>query len=162
VGRLLLSANQWRLQIERTLGRTDLGSGEAEILGRGRKAAMTQQDLNGAHVGTGFQQMDGEGVPKGMRGDRFWNMATLMGLLASLLYGAPRDVAADSITREEPPFGLVHSPPGAQDFEEFWFGESMTSRSLAPLPCCIRMTIRSLSISVTFRQIASETRSPAA
>ena len=24
---------------------------------------MTQQDLNGAHVGTGFQQMDGEGVP---------------------------------------------------------------------------------------------------
>jgi hypothetical protein len=39
----LLSANQWRLQIERTLGRTHLGSGEAEILGRGRKAAMTQQ-----------------------------------------------------------------------------------------------------------------------
>jgi hypothetical protein len=63
VGRLLLSANQWRLQIERTLGRTHLGSGEAEILGRGSKAAMTQQDLDGAHVGTGFQQMDGKCVP---------------------------------------------------------------------------------------------------
>ena len=23
---------------------------------------MTQQNLNGAHVGTGFQQMDGKGV----------------------------------------------------------------------------------------------------
>jgi hypothetical protein len=63
VGRLLLSANQRRLQIERTLGRTHLGGGEAEILGRGRKAAMTQQNLDGAYVGTGFQQMDGKGVP---------------------------------------------------------------------------------------------------
>jgi hypothetical protein len=40
--------------------------------------------------------------------------------LASLLYGESADVAADSITREEPPFGLVHSPPSAQDFEELW------------------------------------------
>ena len=63
MGRLLLSANQWRLQVERTLGRTHLASGEAEILGRGGKAAMTQQNLDGAHVGTGFQQMDGKGVP---------------------------------------------------------------------------------------------------
>ena len=55
-----------------------------------------------------------------MRCDRFGNMATLMRLLASLLYGEPGDVAADSITWEEPPFGLVHSPPGAQDFEELW------------------------------------------
>ena len=47
-------------------------------------------------------------------------MATLMRLLASLLYGGPGDVAADSITREEPPFGLVHSPSGAQDFEQLW------------------------------------------
>ena len=55
-----------------------------------------------------------------MRCDRFRNMATLMRLLASLLYGEPGDVAADSITREEPPFGLVHSPPVAQDLEELW------------------------------------------
>ena len=47
-------------------------------------------------------------------------MATLMRLLASLLYGEPGDVAADSITWEEPPFGLVYWPPGAQDFEELW------------------------------------------
>ncbi len=81
---------------------------------------MTKQDLDGAHVGTGFQQMDGKCVPKGMRCDRFGDIAPLMRPLASLLYGESADVAADSITREEPPFGLVHSPPGAQDFEEFW------------------------------------------
>jgi hypothetical protein len=43
-----------------------------------------------------------------------------MRLLASLLYGEPGEVAADSITREKPPFGLVHSPPGTQNFEELW------------------------------------------
>ena len=41
-----------------------------------------------------------------------------MRLWASLLYGEPGDVAADSITWKEPPFGLVHSPPVAQDFEQ--------------------------------------------
>jgi hypothetical protein len=55
-----------------------------------------------------------------MRCDRFGDIATLMRPLASLLYGESADVATDSITREEPPFGLVHSPPGAQDFEELW------------------------------------------
>src|ERR1700730_16287152 len=43
-----------------------------------------------------------------------------MRVLAHRFYSVPADVAADSITREEPPFGLVHSPPVAQDFEELW------------------------------------------
>ena len=51
------------MQIERALGRADLGSGEAQIVGRRSEAAMTKQDLDGAHVGTGFQQMDGKCVP---------------------------------------------------------------------------------------------------
>jgi len=81
---------------------------------------MTKENLNGADVGAGFQQMDGKCVPKGMRCDRFGNIATFMRPLASLLYGESADVAAGSIAREEPPFGLVHSPPVAQDFEELW------------------------------------------
>src|SRR5271166_5277481 len=48
--------------------------------------------------------------------DRFENTATLMRILARPLYSVP----ADSIAREEPPFGLVYWPPGAQDFEELW------------------------------------------
>jgi integrase/recombinase XerD len=57
------TVNQWRVLIERTLGRTHLRSGQTEILGRGSEAAMTKENLNGAHVGTGFQQMDGKCVP---------------------------------------------------------------------------------------------------
>src|SRR5271165_4658904 len=53
-----------------------------------------------------------------MRCDRFGNIATSMRVLAHRFYSVPANVAADSITREEPPFGLVHSPPFAQDFEE--------------------------------------------
>jgi hypothetical protein len=60
---LLLSANQPRVQIERTRGRAHFGSGEAEILGRGSEVPMTKQQLDGAHVGAGFQQMNGKGVP---------------------------------------------------------------------------------------------------
>src|SRR5260370_10774547 len=55
-----------------------------------------------------------------MRCDRFGNIATSMRLLAHRFYSVPADVALHSITREEPPFGLVHSPPVAQDFEELW------------------------------------------
>ena len=43
-----------------------------------------------------------------------------MCVLAHRFYSVPANVAADSITREEPPFRLVHSPPVAQDFEELW------------------------------------------
>ena len=32
---------------------------------------MTQQQLNGAQIGTGLQQMNGERMAQGMRGDRF-------------------------------------------------------------------------------------------
>src|SRR5260370_7804043 len=53
-----------------------------------------------------------------MRCDRFGNIATSMRLLAHRFYSVPADVALHSITREEPPFWLAHSPPVAQDFEE--------------------------------------------
>ena len=55
-----------------------------------------------------------------MRGDRFGNIATLMRPLASLLYGEPADVVADSIARKEPLLGLVHSPPVLKNFEQLW------------------------------------------
>jgi hypothetical protein len=43
-----------------------------------------------------------------------------MRVLANRFYSVPADVAAGSIAREEPPFGLFHSPPVAQDLEELW------------------------------------------
>src|SRR4029077_20293541 len=56
----LLNASQRLVQIERALGRADLGSGKAQIVGRGSEAAMTKKNLNGTHVSTGFQQVNGE------------------------------------------------------------------------------------------------------
>ena len=32
---------------------------------------MTKKELNGPQIGTGFEEMHGESVPKRMRGDRF-------------------------------------------------------------------------------------------
>ena len=75
---LLLSASQRLVQIERALGRADLASGKAQIIGRRSEAAMTKEDLDGTHVSTGFQQVNGEGVSKAMRRDWFGNIGTLM------------------------------------------------------------------------------------
>jgi hypothetical protein len=74
---------------------------------------MTQQQLDRTYVGARFQQMDGEGVPQGMRCDRFANTATPPRLLAGLLYGGPADMIIDLIAWEEPPLRSVHSPPVA-------------------------------------------------
>jgi hypothetical protein len=81
---------------------------------------MTQQELDGTYVGARFQQMDGEGVPQGMRCDRFANTATPTRLLTGILYGALADMVIDFIAREEPPLRSVHSPPVAQDLEQLW------------------------------------------
>jgi hypothetical protein len=77
-----LSGNRLREQIERAGGGAHLRSGDAQIAGRGSQTAMTQQQLNGAHVGPGFQKVGCKTVAKGMRCDRFSNTATLMRLLA--------------------------------------------------------------------------------
>src|SRR6202008_776456 len=47
------SGNRLREQIEWAGGGAHLGSGDAQIAGRGSQAAMTKQQLNGAHVGAG-------------------------------------------------------------------------------------------------------------
>ncbi|ESZ12140.1 hypothetical protein X737_27440 [Mesorhizobium sp. L48C026A00] len=49
----------------------DLVGGDPQVMGGGREAAVTEQQFNGAHVGAGLQQMDGEGVPQAVRRDRF-------------------------------------------------------------------------------------------
>ena len=46
-----LSGNRLWEQIERAGGGAHLGGGDAQIAGRGSQAAMTQQQLDGAHVG---------------------------------------------------------------------------------------------------------------
>ena len=95
---------------------------------------MTQQQLDRAHVGARFQQMNGERVPQGMRCNRFGNPATPTRLLARLLYGTLADMVVDLIAWEEPPLGSVHSPPVAQDLVQLWGQHDIAIN--APL-CCL-------------------------
>src|SRR5260221_10634499 len=62
-GGLPLNANHLRVEIERALGGAPLGGGEAQVLGRSSEVAMSKQQLDGAHVGAGFQQMNCKCVP---------------------------------------------------------------------------------------------------
>ena len=62
---------------------------------------MAEQQLDGADIGAGFQQMDREGVPHGMRRDRLADAGELAGLLAGkfdglLLIGCPDISPANS------------------------------------------------------------------
>ena len=49
-------------QIQRTGSGQDGIHGHAQVARRGVQAAMTQQHLNRPHIGSAFEQMDGEGV----------------------------------------------------------------------------------------------------
>ena len=48
--------------VERAGGRTDLERGQAQIARGGFETPMAESQLNGADVGAGFQEMDGERV----------------------------------------------------------------------------------------------------
>jgi hypothetical protein len=77
-----LSGNRPREQIEGADSGTDFAGSDAQIAGRGSQTTMTQQQLNGAHIRSGFEQVCCKTVPKGMGRDRFGNAATSMRLLA--------------------------------------------------------------------------------
>ena len=78
---------------------------------------MTQQQLDRAHVGARFQQMNGERVSQGMRCNRFGNTATPTRLLARLLDGGPADMVVAFIAWEESSLRSAHTPPVAQDLQ---------------------------------------------
>ena len=71
-----------REQVERAGGRADRRRRDAEGAGRRRQTAMPEQQLNGADVGTGFQQVDGKGVSERMRRHRLRETAAAPGLPA--------------------------------------------------------------------------------
>jgi hypothetical protein len=49
-------------QVQWTRGRAHFAGGDAQVTGGGGQTAMTEQQLDGTDIGSGFQQMDGEGV----------------------------------------------------------------------------------------------------
>src|SRR3712207_8282257 len=51
---------------------------------RSRQAAVAEQQLDGAHVGAGLQQVDREGVAQRMRGDRLGQAGQAVRLAAGV------------------------------------------------------------------------------
>ena len=78
---------------------------------RGREAAMAEQQLNGAHVGPGFEQVHGKRVPQRVRGNRFREAGSPPRLPARLRHGVRADVPVRSGARKQPVAGSCHPPP---------------------------------------------------
>ena len=53
-------------QIQRTRGRADRGGRDPQVLRRGRQTPMPEQELDGAQVGAGLEQMDGKRMAQGL------------------------------------------------------------------------------------------------
>ena len=65
---------------------------------------MPQQQLNGTQIGAGLQQVNGECMAQGMRGDRFAEPRLLERLPARDLDGARRDRLPGPVTWKQPLF----------------------------------------------------------
>ena len=80
--------------------------------------------------------------------------------LARLAHGIARDRPALDVTRKQPGLGAPGPPVGAQFLQQP--GRERDIAVLVPLTWSTRSIIRWLSMSVTFRCVASDTRNPAA
>jgi hypothetical protein len=79
---------------------------------------MTEQQLDGAQIGAGFQQMNGEGVAQGVRCDRPDDARPLSRLPAGELHGEPRNRLAGPIARKQPDLRMRLFPILPQSVQE--------------------------------------------
>ena len=79
---------------------------------------MTEQQLDGPHVGAALEQMDREGVAQecGVMGLEMREARCAS--WHATLHRIPSDGVAGDIAGEEPRFGFCHSPPLPQDFQQ--------------------------------------------
>jgi hypothetical protein len=84
--------------------------------------AVAQQNLNGAQIGAGFEQMSGEAMTQGVGVDLFLDAGSLGGLLAGLPDGFGVDgliAGMVAVTRKQPYAGFPPQamPMGAEFFQ---------------------------------------------
>jgi hypothetical protein len=108
-----------RLQeVQGTCGGAHLAGREAQIAGGSAQAAMSEQQLDGAHISAGFQQVHGKGMTQGVRRDRFADGGLLADLSAHDLNCAGRDRLSGYIAGEQPMLGPCFTPVGPEDVQE--------------------------------------------
>src|SRR5438270_11976370 len=96
--------------VERAAGRFQRGRGDVEIAGGGAKAVVPEQDLDGAEVGTGLEQVGGEAVPQSMHMNVLAQARGRQGTLADHLDGARADRPVGLASGEEVRPGPVLRP----------------------------------------------------
>jgi hypothetical protein len=107
-----------RQEVQRAGRRADFVGRNAQVLGSGGEAAMTEEELNGPQVGAGFEEMYGECVPKRMRGDRFGETGQTMCFLAGCFYGVLRDRPIIVNAWKQPLLRANGDPVAAQDLQQ--------------------------------------------
>src|SRR5262252_10389202 len=154
------NGNRTRQQVQRTGCRADLVGRDTQVLGRGGEAAMTEEELNGPEIGTGFEEMHSKCVPKRMRRDGFYEAGETMRLLAGCFNGVLRDRPIAATAREQPFFRADGSPVAAQNLQQH--------RRQHHVPIFAAFALRdandhlALSMATALRRTASEMRKPAA
>ena len=125
---------------------------KVQIARGGLQVSMTEQHLNGAQVGAGFEQMRCPTVAQGMGGNMFGDLGSMGGIVAS----DPNRLVGNWL------LGPGTAAPGEQislGFRQRQYsrrvsssgGLSGRSRSLPPLPWTTRMSMRLLSMSLNLR-----------
>ena len=79
---------------------------------------MTEQQLDGAKVGAGFQQVDGKGMAQRVGRDRLGRRWTGAAPFCRRLHGERRDRMSGQIAGEQPFLGPGGAPVAAQDVEQ--------------------------------------------
>src|SRR5438874_7525721 len=159
------SAGHLQQEVKRAGHIADRADGDACVERRRVELLVSEQNLDDPDVGLLLQEMGGKAVPQCVNADTFGNA------------GTPRCQANDPVelarTRMLP--AVARKQPGLTGRHPFLratrhhsrnssrrLGERMTYRSFFPLPCSTRMIIRSLSISVSLSDTASDDRRPVA
>ncbi len=80
---------------------------------------MAEQELNGADVRSGFEQVNGEGVAQSVRGNRLGDAGPEPSLLASAFHGVFGDGPARNVAWEELILRPDRLPIAAQRLQHF-------------------------------------------
>src|SRR5882724_6274566 len=103
-----------------------------QVLGGGFQIAMPEQNLEGAQVGAGLQQVGRPTVAQRMRGDAFTDAGAARGLAACNPDGLVRNRLIESVLTgarwKQIESGLPPAPVLAQGFQQSW-----TQRQIAIL-----------------------------
>ena len=105
-------------QIERTVPLGQVLPGEVERACRGIDGAMTEQELDGAQVHPGFQEMRSKAVPQGMDAFAMGDTSGALGVGVELLGGSDRHGLGGVCAGKEPRCRAVEFPVGPQCGEE--------------------------------------------